>query len=74
MQGSDNFTAAHFVAKCHTRSVTRGGTMFGAPNHWEVPKSPNNVASFSLIQYIYFQKTLGLNMGTPNLFLAPGPI
>jgi len=26
------------------------------------------------MQYIYSQKTLGSNMGAPNLFLAPGAI
>jgi len=45
-----------------------------APNNWEAPESPNNVASFSSIQYIYSQKTLGSDMGAPNLFLAPGAI
>jgi len=45
-----------------------GGTMPRAPNHWGTPKSRNNGASFSSMQYIYSQNTLGSNMEAPNLF------
>ena len=47
-----------------------GGTdsLRGAPN---VPTMPQALSS---IQYICFRKISGLNMGTPNLLLAPGAI
>jgi len=37
-------------------------------------KVPTISQALSLIQYIYSQKTLGSNMGAPNLFLDPGAI
>ena len=53
--------------------VSRQGRKEGAPNHRGVLKSPNDVARFffNTVAYIYSQKTLGLNMGTPNLFFVP---
>jgi len=49
----------------------KGVTIPRASSHWGA-KSPNNFAVPSAIQYMYSQKTLGSNMGAPNLFLAPG--
>jgi len=49
-------------AQFHGRRITR-----------RAPKSPNNATSTS-VQYICFRKTSCLNMGEPNLLLAPGVI
>ena len=47
--------------------------MSGVPNHWGVLKSPNDVTNFffNTVACIYSQKTLGLNMGAPNLRFCP---
>ena len=37
------------------------------------PKSPNNVTSTFIIQYVCFRKTLISNMGVPNLLPDPAP-
>jgi len=44
------------------------------PKHRVAPKVPTMLQVFSLIEYIYSEKALGSNMGTPNLFHAPDEI
>jgi len=44
-----------------------------APNDCGSPKSRKNVTRTS-VQYICLRKTSGLNIGAPNLLLAPGAI
>jgi len=46
----------------------------GAPNNWWGGKVPLMSQVLSLIQHIFFQKTLVSNMGAPNLFLATAVI
>jgi len=72
IQGSANFTAAHFVAKCHTRAVTRGAQCPGrriTGGCWKVPTMSQFF--FNTVACIYSQNTLGLHMGAPNLFFCP---
>jgi len=75
LQGSANFTAAQFVAKCHISGVARaaqcaGGESLGGRRR----KVPAMAQAFSSMQYIYSQKILSSNMEAPNLFLASGAI
>jgi len=50
------------------------GKLSRTSNHWGEPKNPNNVASTFFRLQICSQKTLGSNMGAPNLFHAPDAI
>jgi len=67
-------SAEHYVVTAIS-GVTRGRkgeTMPRAPSHWGYRKVPTMLPLLSSIQYIYSRKTLGSNMGVPNLFLALG--
>ena len=70
-QGSEGGQTDFHVSR-RTKEGTRGGTMPRAPNHWGVPKSPNNVTCTLFNTVHRLPKDLGSNMGTPNLFIAPG--
>jgi len=63
-----------FFAFHYERGGSRGGTIPRAPNHWGAPKNPIMSQILSWKQHICFRKTSVSNMGTPNVFLAPGAI
>jgi len=73
LQGSANFTAAQFVAKCHISGVAGAAQCAGGITGGRTPKSPSNVASF-FFNAVYSQNILSSNMEAPNLFLAAGAI
>jgi len=50
----------------------KGSTIPRAPNHCEGAEMCQRRRKY--LRYICFHKTLGMNMGTPNWFLAQGAI
>jgi len=57
----------------YNQGRNEGGKIPREPNHYGgAEKSQEMSQVLSSIQYICFRKTSGLNMGAPNLLLAPG--
>jgi len=46
----------------------------GEPNYCGGAEKPEQCRKYFLQQHICFRKTVGSNMGTPNLFIAQGAV